>query len=50
MRGFYRGKATRAFAEAGVMNETGVVWNTTPLKITLTAILCKEQVIHLLRR
>jgi len=50
MRGFNWGKATRAFAEAGVMNETGVVGDTTPLKIALTAILTKQQFIHLPRR
>jgi len=50
MRGFYRGKATRAFAEAGVVNETGIVQNTMPLEIALIVILHKEQFICLLRQ
>ncbi len=45
-----RGKATRAFAEARVMNETGIVGDTTPLEVTLIAILHYKQFIHLLRR
>ncbi len=50
MRGFYRGKATGAFAEAGVVNEAGVVRNTTSLEVTLIATLQCEQFIRLLRQ
>ena len=36
MYGFNRGKATRALTEAGVMNETSVMWVTVPFRPTLT--------------
>ena len=36
--GFYRGPATRAFTEARVMNEAGVVWVTAPLGRAVTAV------------
>jgi len=49
-RGFTRGKATRAFTEARVVNEIGVVWNTMPLEVTLTVILTEEQFICMPRR
>jgi hypothetical protein len=35
---FYRGLATRAVTEARVMNETGVVWVTAPLRHTVTVV------------
>ena len=50
MQGFNRGKATRAFAEAGVINETGIIGLTMPLGIALTAVPQCWQFSHLLRQ
>jgi hypothetical protein len=36
--GFYRGPATRAFTEARVINEAGIVWVAAPLGCTVTAV------------
>ena len=47
---FYRGKATRALAEARVVNETGVVRDTMPLEAACAAVLVLEQFLHMLRR
>ncbi len=49
MWGFYRGKATRAFVEAGVVNETGIVRDTMPLKVACAAVLIIEQFLCVLR-
>jgi hypothetical protein len=46
---FYRGEATRAFTEIGVMDETGVIWVTTPLRLALTAITQQGQFCHIPR-
>jgi hypothetical protein len=35
---FYRGLATRAFTEARVMNEAGIVWVTVPLGCAVTVV------------
>jgi len=39
MWGLYRGKATRAFAEAQVMDEAGIVGNAMPLEVTRAVVL-----------
>jgi len=49
MWGFYRGKATGAFVEAGVMNETGIVRGTMPLEVAHAAVLIVEQFLCVLR-
>jgi len=49
MRGFNRGKATRALGEAQVRDEAGVVRNAMPLEAARAAILRVEQFLHLLR-
>ncbi len=50
MWGLYRGKATGAFTEAGVMDEAGIVRDTTPLEIARAAVRGVEQFIRMLRR
>ena len=49
MQGFYRGKATGAFAEAGVVDEACVMWDATPLKVAHAVVLVEEQFSHMLR-
>ncbi len=50
MQGFYRGKAIRAFAEARVMDEAGIVRDTTPLEVAHAAVLVVKQFLHMLRQ
>ena len=47
--GFYRGKATRALAETQVVNETGIMRDTTPLEVAHAAVLIVEQFLCVLR-
>ena len=49
MQGFYRGKATGAFAEAGVVDEACIMQDTTPLKVTRAVVLVEEQFSYVLR-
>ncbi len=49
MQGLYRGKATRAFAETQVVDEAGIMRDTTPLEVARAVILIIEQFLHMLR-
>ncbi len=49
MWGFYRGKATRAFTEAGVVDEAGVVGDATPLEVAHAVVLIVKQFLRMLR-
>ncbi len=49
MWGLYRGKATRAFAETRVVDEAGIVGDTTPLEVAHAVVLVVEQFLRMLR-
>ena len=51
MRGVwvYRGKATGAFAEAGVVDKTHVVGDTAPLQAACAAVQIIQQFVRMLR-
>jgi len=50
MRGLYRGKATRAFTETGVVDEAGIMGDTMPLKVAHAVVLIVEQFLCMLRQ
>jgi len=50
MWGFYRGKATRAFAKTQVMNEAGVVGDAAPFEVARAVVLIVQQFLHMLRQ